>query len=102
MDTSGVTHDLEAIGHDLVKKAESTIDALLDVVNAEVGTALPTLEADGVAIVTHMAGPWGGALGTFLGPVLAGTLTKMNGPIETEVAKGIAFAKARIDAIAGV
>ncbi|MBC5805613.1 MAG: hypothetical protein ACR2KS_10070 [Candidatus Eremiobacter antarcticus] len=99
-DLSAILADAEGYVRGTLKAAGSAADAVLDKAAGDANTTLPKLEDDALKVlIDFVPSSFRAFVEPFVRTAFAGSSASLNTAITADIAKGLAFAKARIDAI---
>lgn len=101
-DVNTIVADAEGYAKKLLTDAGNAADALLNTANNQAAQALPQIETDTFnALMDFVPSAYRAPVAAFVSPLVQKAEAQFNGTITADIAKGIAIAKARINAVTG-
>jgi hypothetical protein len=101
-DVQAILADAEGWAHDNLTAAGNAADSFLTAAASGVGTTVQKIETDALTtLIDFIPSSYRAPAQAALTPFVTGAETTLNAAISADVAKGLAIAKARINAVTG-
>jgi len=101
-DVQTIISDAAGYAKKILLDAGNAADKILDTAAANASQDLPKIETDVFnALMDFVPSAYRQMVAAFVAPLVAGVEEKFNGTITADIAKGIAIAKLRINAVTG-